>query len=62
VSLERKSGDADEAYADADASERRHWNTCPSLHMACSTTPSLRASATRALRIPTAVRGARPRL
>jgi hypothetical protein len=36
----------------ADASERRHWNTCPSLHMACSTTASLRANATRASRMP----------
>jgi Winged helix-turn helix len=42
-------GDAGDAYA---ASDRRHWNTWPSLHMACSTTASLRASATRARRIP----------
>ena len=37
----------------AEAAERRHWNTWPSLHIACSTTASLRASATRALLSPT---------
>jgi len=51
--LGKSRGDAGEAYAAGDASDRRHWKTWPSRPIACSTTASLRASATRARRIPT---------
>ena len=51
--FDKNRGDAGEAYCAGDASHSRHWNTWPSLHIACSTTASLRASATRARRIPT---------